>query len=88
MKSKHGTTYDTLILPPTWENQFDQILKLVVTKELRINMKVRFLMVGTRGHSRPALCSLHSFRAVHSFCQHLAGRLDGERVDLWHPGYC
>ena len=34
MKSKlHGTTYDTLILPPTWENQFDQILKLVVTKE-------------------------------------------------------
>ena len=34
MKSKlHGTTYDTLILPPTWENQFDQILRLVVTKE-------------------------------------------------------
>ena len=25
MKSKHGTTYDTHILPPTWQNQFDQI---------------------------------------------------------------
>ena len=34
MKSKHGTTYDTLILPPMWENQFDQILKLALTKEM------------------------------------------------------
>ena len=61
-------------------------------------MKVRFLTVGTRGHSRPALRSLRSLRAVRSFCQPSlravrsfcqpsAGRLDGERVDLWHPGY-
>ena len=41
------------------------------------------MTVGTRGHSRPALRSL---RAVRSFCQPLAGRLDGQRVDLWHPG--
>ena len=27
-------TYDLHILPPTWENQFDQIIKLVVTKEV------------------------------------------------------
>ena len=32
-------------------------------------MKVRFLTVGTRGHSRTALRSLRSLRAVRSFCQ-------------------
>ena len=42
---------------------------------------------GTRGHSRPALRSLRSLRAVRSFCQPSAGRLDGQRVNLWHPGY-
>ena len=38
------------------------------------------MTVGTRGHSRPALRSLRSLRAVHSFCQPSAGRLDGQRV--------
>ena len=38
------------------------------------------MTVGTRGHWRRAL------RAVRSFCQPSAGRLDGQRVDLWHPG--
>ena len=75
-----GTTYDIdgHILPPMWVNQFDQILKLAVTKE------ARFLTVGTRGHSRPTLHSLRSLRAVRSFCQPWAVRLDGERVGLWH----
>ena len=45
------------------------------------------MTVGTRGHSRPALRSLRSLRAVRSFCQPSAGRLDGQRVDLWYPGY-
>ena len=39
------------------------------------------MTVGTRGHSRPALRSLRSLRAVRSFCQPSAGRLDGQRVD-------
>ena len=43
------------------------------------------MTVGTRGHSRPALRSLRSLRAVRSFRQPLAGRLAGQRVDLWHP---
>ena len=42
------------------------------------------MTVGTRDHSRPALRSLRSLRAVRSFCQPSAGRLDGQRVDLWH----
>ena len=44
------------------------------------------ITVGTRGHLRPVLRSLRSLSAVRSFCQPSAGRLDGERVDLWHPG--